>query len=146
MSLTIRITGSSNVLYVLIEGEFTLESANRTFLEVLDAVKEHQCKFVLMDGRMVTGNPTIVERYYYGEFASASVNALRPRFAYILHEPVLDPLRLGETVAVNRGMQVKVFDKLAEGVNWLELKPEELKDLLAETSLHELMPNEERNA
>src|SRR5215203_2634782 len=154
MSLTIETTATSNVLYVLNQGEFTLESAARTFLEVVVTAEEHQCIKVLMDGRMVTGDPTIVERFYYGEFAAASVHAskkhphskLRPQFAYVLHEPVLDPLRLGETVAVNRGMQIKAFDNLADAVDWLGLTPEELKDLIPETSFKELVANERRTA
>ena len=151
MSLKIATNASSNVLYVLNEGEFTLESAARTFLEVVVTAEENQCTKVLMDGRLVTGDPTIVERFYYGEFAATSVNVstrskLRPQFAYVLHEPVLDPLRLGETVAANRGMQVKTFDNLADAVDWLGLTPEELKDLIPETSFRELTANVRRSA
>jgi hypothetical protein len=31
-------------------------------------------------------------------------------FAYVIHEPVRDPARFGETVTVNRGMKVKTFN------------------------------------
>ena len=41
------------------------------------------------------------------------------RFAYVLKEPVLDPDRFGETVAVNRWMRLKVFDNLKEALEWL---------------------------
>jgi len=55
----------------------------------------------------------LMERFYYGEFAARTVmyyfvDSLRsPLFAYVLKEPVLDLRRFGETVAVNRGMQVR---------------------------------------
>ncbi len=80
------------------------------------------------------GDPALVERFYYGEFAAQAVERLRerascdknPQFAYVLHEPVLDPLRFGETVAANRGMFVKAFDNLDEAVAWLGLAPDEI--------------------
>ena len=42
-----------------------------------------------------------------------------PRFAYILHAPLGDPARLGETVAVNRGMILKVFENPEDAIEWL---------------------------
>ena len=43
------------------------------------------------------------------------------RFAYVLKEPVLDPKKFGETVAVNRGMLIRVFDNPEEALQWLEI-------------------------
>ncbi len=40
--MTVEITAHSNVLAVLAEGEFTLEGAKRTFLEVIDSLKKNQ--------------------------------------------------------------------------------------------------------
>ncbi|MBC7900612.1 MAG: hypothetical protein H7070_11240 [Saprospiraceae bacterium] len=112
-----------------------MDEAKRTFLKIIEAIEEHESEKVLIDGREVVGNPSIVERFYYGEFAADTVTrstqrvgyGAGPQFAYALHEPVLDPLRLGETVAVNRGMNIKVFDNLDEAANWLKLTPEEIR-------------------
>jgi hypothetical protein len=67
-----------------------------------------------------------MERFYYGEFAAQTVRDFAPRgvspstqFAYVLKEPVLDPGRFGETVAVNRGMLVKVCDRPEDALRWL---------------------------
>jgi len=63
-----------------------------------------------------------------GEFAAATAaqsktrSASGPtRFAYVLKEPLLDPDKFGETVAVNRGMSVRAFDNLEEALAWLEV-------------------------
>ena len=68
----------------------------------------------------------MIERFCYGEFTARAVAeyALRngcpsPEFAYVLHIPVLDPNRFGETVALNRGMRIKVFDDLDVARDWL---------------------------
>jgi hypothetical protein len=81
---------------------------------------------VLLDGRGVDGDPKALERFYYGEFAACAVaeyavrnGCASPEFAYVLHVPMLDPGKFGETVAVNRGMRVKVFDNLEGAREWL---------------------------
>ena len=50
---------------------------------------------------------------------TASLRGL-PMFSF---EPLRDPARYGETVAVNRGMKVKVFETLEEAFEWLRLPP-----------------------
>jgi hypothetical protein len=117
-------------LNVAAVGEFSLQEAERTFLEMLEAVARYKVEKVLFDGRRLTGAPDTMERFYYGEFAADSVFKFRDRgistatkFAYVLKEPVLDPRRFGETVAVNRGMYVKTFDNLEDAVGWLAIAP-----------------------
>ena len=85
-----------DVLYVTIFGEFKLTEALSDFLEVLEAIKEKQSTKVVIDGRQLSGEPLTIERFLYGEFVAEAVKRLgvgaRPVFAYVLHEPVLDPM------------------------------------------------------
>ena len=126
MDMILEYAPNQGFLNVAAIGEFSLQEAERTFLEMLDAVARYKVEKVLFDGRSLTGAPDTMERFYYGEFAADSVFKFRDRgvspyttFAYVLKEPVLDPLRFGETVAVNRGMRVKVFDNLEDALRWL---------------------------
>ena len=129
MSLDLQIRAEPGVLYVVATGEFLLADARQKFLQMLDAVDQNNASKVLFDGREVKGNPETIERFLYGEFAANAVTkymiegAVRraPQFAYVLHEPVLDPKRFGETVMVNRGMWVKAFDNLEGALEWLRL-------------------------
>jgi hypothetical protein len=130
MSMNLEICPESCFLRVTAMGNFSLEEAKRTFLEMLEAVARHKVKKVLFDGRTLTGEPETMERFLYGEFAAQTVRSFAPRgvspatqFAYVLEEPVLDPGRLGETVATNRGMFVKVFDNPEDALGWLEIAP-----------------------
>ena len=54
-------------------GEFSLEEAKRTFLEMLEAVARHKVRKVLFDGRGLAGEPKTMERFYYGEFVARAV-------------------------------------------------------------------------
>jgi hypothetical protein len=93
---------------------------------MMEAIALNKTKRVLFDGRTITGNPQTIERFYYGEFAAFTVAQYQDRgiapaipFAYVLKEPVLDPDKFGETVAVNRGMRIRVFDNVEDALKWL---------------------------
>src|SRR5688572_20022353 len=106
-------------------GEFVLAEANQQFLGLIDQIAENRSNRVLVDGRDVTGAPRAIERYLYSVFAArASETLLRdafvvPKFAYVLKQPVLDPHRMGEKLARQRGMNMRAFESLDEAVKWL---------------------------
>jgi len=126
-----KICAEPEYLRVVVTGSFTLDDAKRNFSRMLESVARYQAEKILIDGREVKGNPKAIERFLYGEFAAKSVARQIAeeripracRFAYVMLEPVLDPNRLGETVAVNRGMWVKAFDDLDAAFAWLEVAP-----------------------
>ena len=125
MSLQHNMYFESGLLRIDASGEFLLEDAKHAFLELLGAVVQDKADKVLLDGRNVTGRPGDMERFYYGEFVAGETQRILvehkivPRFAYVLHEPLRDKTRLGETVAVNRGMIVKVFGNPEDAIEWL---------------------------
>jgi hypothetical protein len=126
--MMLRISAEASLLRVAATGRFSLREAKRTFVEVLGAVASHHSEKVLFDGRELKGEPTFIQRFYYGEFAADAVRKFRidysrsaPKFAYVLIPPVLDPNRFGEIVAVNRGMNVKAFDNIEDALGWLRL-------------------------
>jgi len=126
LAITLQVDHDRGLVCVVYSGQFDLVEAQRTFDEILAAVVENHLKKVLVDGRQIVGDPEPLERFYYGRYVAdavaKAVNRSRievPRFAYVLKEPVLDPKRFGETVAVNRGTRVKAFDDLKQAEWWL---------------------------
>jgi len=109
----------------VVVGEFELPEAQKQFLELIYGVVHSGTTKVLVDGRQMTGNPSLFERFLYGTFAALATldvlhqHNLRLKFAYVIHAPLRDPDRFGETVAVNRGMDVKTFEEKNEAVAWL---------------------------
>ena len=61
------------MLRVIATGEFSLEEAERTFLEMLDAIARHKAEKILLDGRALKGDPGTIQRFLYGEFAAHAV-------------------------------------------------------------------------
>jgi hypothetical protein len=126
MSMFLSTTVEIELLRAVVTGTFSPQAARKNFLEILDVVARHQSDKVLLDGRTVMGEPTVMCRFYYGEFVAEAVRKFRmshndPQFAYVLYPPVLHPLRIGETIAVNRGVNVRVFDNIEDALRWLEV-------------------------
>ena len=113
------------VCNAVVGGDFDLTLAEQQFIQLLNEVVHKGATKVLIDGRQVTGHPSAFERFVYGTFvACASLEVLqrhnaRLKFAYIIPNPLLDPERFAESVAVNRGMAVKAFDDENEAREWL---------------------------
>jgi hypothetical protein len=122
----VEIHPGPGALRAVVSGEFSMDEAKRTFLEILDAAARHRAGKVLIDGRELKGEPNIIQRFLFARFAAHAVASYPKRdaprtsqFAYILREPMFEPRRFGETVAVNRGMWVRSFDNSDEALEWL---------------------------
>ena len=123
---TTQLQVEDGILNAVVIGEFDLGAAQSQFVGLLDAVVRSGASKVLIDGQQVTGNPNGFERFLYGEFAAHKTldvmkqHNIRLRFAYVIQEPLRDPERFGETVAVNRGMDVKTFETTNAAIEWLK--------------------------
>jgi hypothetical protein len=86
LDIILDIRLESGFLNVAAMGEFSLQEAERTFLEMLEAVARYKVEKVLIDGRRLTGAPETMERFYYGEFAADSVFKFRDRGGFSCHK------------------------------------------------------------
>ncbi len=73
MNMSFAIHLESDLLRVSATGEFSLDEAKQTFMEVLEAAARHQTAKILIDGRTLTGEPDVIERFYYGKFTAEAV-------------------------------------------------------------------------
>lgn len=125
MNMNLQITAEDFFLRVRVSGEFSLANANKSIVEMFEAVAKHKAMEVLVDCRNLTGSPNTMERFEHAEFAATKMmdfSVWRTRFAYVGMPPVIDPQRFGETVAVNRGVKVKVFSTIEDALRWLEIE------------------------
>lgn len=134
MGMSLKINTYSSFLHVEVTGEFSLPEAKRTFLEILEAATVNMLNKVLFDGRTLIGDPRTIERFCYGEFAATSVSKQIARglpddthFAYVLELPMRDPMKFGETVAVNRACRSKYSATMKKPVPGLGSKIREVR-------------------
>jgi hypothetical protein len=123
MSMTGKVTIETDYLLVTTDGTFDVSDAKQLFERALDAAVDHQMRKILFDWRAVTGTPTTMDRFDLASHLAAAYHQrsreIFIRFALVGVEPLVDPQRFGETVAVNRGVPGKVTTDMSEAVAWL---------------------------
>jgi hypothetical protein len=112
-------------LYVTLTGELELGSAQASMRDLLAIAARQRQPRILMDVTRLTGEWTPDDRYAFGSFLATEVQRMSsqfpafPRIAIYAVAPLMDPNRYTQTVANNRGAQVRASDSLQELVSWL---------------------------
>ncbi len=124
MSIAIETKLEKEYLELKFKGDFSLAEAKKAYKYTIDTAVEHQKSKVLIDALEVSGTMTIMERFEIAEFLTlyCQKNALGKiaRIALVGKEPLVDRHRFGEIVAVNRGLNVKVFTDWTEALMWIK--------------------------
>lgn len=126
MTLTIELEPRKHYLRAVVSGTYSLRAAQDAYDRAVKTAVASGHSRVLIDASSVSGAPTQDERYRLGLFVAAEQRILAaqtpPRevqVAVFAHQPLVDPSRFGETVAINRGAKVKVSERLDEALAWL---------------------------
>jgi len=126
MNLTVDIEPREHYLRATVSGAYSLRAAQDAYDQAVKTAVALGHTRILIDATGVSGAPTQDERYMLGLFVAAEQRVLAARtpavsvqVAVLGRRPLVDPDRFGETVAVNRGANVKVSEQLAEALAWL---------------------------
>ena len=126
MTLTVDIEPRKDHLLATLSGVFSLRGAQEAYDRAVKAALPLGLSRILLDASAVTGKPTQDERYALGMFVATEQRLLAAQsppcdvqVAIYGHQPLVDPNRFGETVALNRGAKVKVSERLDEALAWL---------------------------
>lgn len=125
--MELEVKQQDDILVARVTGDFLLEDASEGFKQLLEIVQHHDATKVIIDGLDISGKITNLESYEYGVSIAEELHKLIinkkykfPRFAYVLKPGFYNKNDLiGETVAANLGVQVKVFDNVEEAIRWL---------------------------
>ncbi len=122
MSIEFQAELKSQYAQLSCHGDFEKQALLDLLDEALDYAAQNGVTAVLVDIRNVEGLPSTAERFEMGE-AFAEIQLGKETIiavAIVGREPLIDPERFGETVALNRCAVGKVFTDMVEAVNWLE--------------------------
>ena len=106
--------------YLLVEffGEFSVDAGKRCVDRMVEACKQHGRSKVLLDCRRMTGRMPVIDRFDVAAYGAGKREQLR-RFALLNREDVVLPDNFVRNVAVNRGLDMKVFTDFEEAERWL---------------------------
>jgi hypothetical protein len=127
MCAELNIEHCPTYLYVTATGAFTPDQSRQNLIKIFDACLDAGLSDILLDARAVQlrARLALVQRYVLIEMVSHVAREYRSRgsapmrLAYVGTESQIDRQRFGETVATNRGFQLKVTDDMAEALAWL---------------------------
>jgi hypothetical protein len=113
-------------LHVSVNGENTPENVRRTLSEVLRACVAHGCARVLLEEHLTGPSLSTVEAFEIASEGSLNARSIVQQIAYVDTNPEHDSslLEFVETVALNRGVRVRVFGTVGEAEAWLASLPQ----------------------
>ena len=127
MSYRLDVVEKPSYLHVTVTGPHSAENARQFLAEINDICVRRDCDELLIELN-VTG-PSLPTGTIFDVVSERSQRALRyRRIAYVdaSTERDLDNLRFVETVAKNRGVNIRFFRKVDEAENWMR-EPETVR-------------------
>lgn len=123
--MSVNIEVNLEPAYVSLHCTGTCSSASelkQVFLNAMDAARENRRRKILIVANEVEGDLTTQDRYEGATFLSKQMFEAPDwisAIAVVGQAPLIDPMRFGETVARNRGVNGRVFNDLDEAVTWI---------------------------
>ncbi len=122
MSYVLRLENKGAYLHITVTGDNTPENVANYLSEVRDKCVEHQCSTVLIEENL--RGPSLAPSIVFSIITEAATRVwpIVKRIAYIDTNPAhqTETLQFAETVAVNRGVNIRFFSRIAEAEQWLE--------------------------
>ena len=126
MNKIYNISVKSDYILITANGNYSQSVTKNLFLDAVDAAKTNKIFKILIDCREVIGEISTLDRYDIGVLLSQLVYVKAEgkiiKVAFVAYEPIIDPKRFVEKVAVNRGADVKAFTNYEEAIEWLGIQ------------------------
>lgn len=122
MSYAFSVDAKPSYLHVRVTGDNTSENVRRYLLDVLGAGKTHACSRILIEENLTGPSLDTMEVFSLAAQGSIEAAPTITAIAYVDTNPGHDRqlLRFAESVALNRGLLVKMFATVALAAEWLE--------------------------
>jgi len=119
----ITIAVEEDFIAIFASGNYSLSKANHLFEFSIDNALLHNRSNILIDVTNISGTIPFLDRFYYAEnlanYRAAHALTKVNKIAVVGQEPTIHETRFGETVAVNRGVNVRVFTEMNKASIWL---------------------------
>lgn len=125
MSHDVRIIAAEEFLQTTIEGTIAFESSEQILRQIAAACRDHEQHHVLIDAtKLPERSLSVIELYQLGSGLQAYGFGATHRIAIVCNPGESTQRgKFFELVAVNRGANVRVFDRLEAAWAWLSEEP-----------------------
>jgi SRSO17 transposase len=122
MSYRLEIHEKTGYLHFQVKGENSPQTVRRYLKEIVQVCIERKCSTVLIEEHLEGAGLEITDIFQIASEGSAQANPVVGRIAYVdtnrTHS--MSNVKFAETVAVNRGTYVRIFDSIRNAEEWLK--------------------------
>ena len=119
MPETVTVLEDQGIIEVRSFGEVSAEDWQKSVDIVMELVRDRGLTKVLVDSLDLVSIPRTWTLYEFGNLLAAIKFPPSVRIAATIQGPLREDLKFIETVATNRGRQLKVFGSIDEAITWL---------------------------
>ena len=105
--------------YFEFSGEFSPETGKQCIDAMVEVSSQSQISKALLDCRKMTGEIQIMESFMVAKYGVQMIGAIS-KFALVGREDQMFPDNFVENVAVNRGVNLKLFTDVEKAIDWLK--------------------------
>lgn len=118
MSYTLELSETGAFISLLLKEGATQADHCESGSALLTKVNESGCKYILIDARLSPMNLNITDQFSFSVFLTKTL-PLGTKMAVIQPVDKFEESKFPETVAVNRGLMIKMFRNEKEATLWL---------------------------
>ena len=100
-------------------GDFSEETGKQCIDAMVEASRQLQLSKALLDCRNMTGEIQILESFMVAQYGVKMIRVLS-KTALVVREDQMFHDNFAENVAVNRGVNLKLFTNAEEAIDWLK--------------------------
>ncbi len=103
------------------DGAWELHDGIKFVTETVHYCRENKVRGLIVDVRSVIGlkNPSVAEKFWYTQdWAKAAERDVA--IALVANRDLIDPTKIGVTMAENVGLRSHVFDDMDDAVEWIK--------------------------
>jgi hypothetical protein len=119
MSYKLTIVEKPAYLHAIVTGLNNKENVKRYLTDILRESKNRGCRQVLIEERLEGPRFRTINVFQTASEGSSRAHGHFKAIAYVDVNAENDLMKFAETVAVNRGLPVRVFPSVAEAEKWL---------------------------
>lgn len=122
MAFQLAIVERPGYLHFKVTGENSEQAVRDYLFRVHTTCVERKCEAILVEEHLTGPNPGTLQMFQIASEGAARSRLLIKRVAYVDTNPEhpADDTKFVENVAVNRGMNVRVFATVAQAERWLQ--------------------------
>ena len=122
MPVNLKVINTKDFIKTTVTGTLDFAASKQAILDILSLIKQSGEYDVLVDTREAESLLSTMNLYELGEALASHPILRRSRICLLVPMSSIDKAGFFETVAVNRGVQIRAFTDFEQAIAWLVIR------------------------